>query len=192
MQVPNGDGPRNHPALKGLNLPPLGTAGRPAPLVTKTLLFVGEGSDAIPGCQGMRSGTSSALTTRPPARWSGRPTCLPVRPARRDVSPQGAAVHRRTGRRKESPPELVALGLPGGAESISRLRKPLTARGAILRARSPTRGRRAGFTRIHRGKAKHQPFARQRRAAATLNGITLPHPSKVAAEMAVGDGVAHT
>jgi quinoprotein glucose dehydrogenase len=35
--------------LKGLNLPPLGIPGRPAPLVTKTLLFVGEGSDAIPG-----------------------------------------------------------------------------------------------------------------------------------------------
>ena len=47
--VPNGDGPRNHPRLKSLNLPPLGIPGRPAPLVTKTLLFVGEGSDAIPG-----------------------------------------------------------------------------------------------------------------------------------------------
>ena len=41
--VPNGDGPRNHPALKGLNLPPLGQAVRAAPLVTKTLLFVTEG-----------------------------------------------------------------------------------------------------------------------------------------------------
>ena len=46
-QVANGDGPRNHPALKGLNLPPLGIPGRPAPLLTKTLLFVGEGSDAM-------------------------------------------------------------------------------------------------------------------------------------------------
>ena len=42
--VPNGDGPRNHPLLKPLNLPPLGNPGRSAPLVTKTLLFVGEGS----------------------------------------------------------------------------------------------------------------------------------------------------
>lgn len=41
--VPNGDGPRNHLALKGLNLPPLGQAVRAAPLVTKTLLFVTEG-----------------------------------------------------------------------------------------------------------------------------------------------------
>jgi len=41
--VPNGDGPRNHPALKGLDLPPLGQAVRAAPLVTRTLLFVTEG-----------------------------------------------------------------------------------------------------------------------------------------------------
>ncbi|HJS75325.1 MAG TPA: PQQ-binding-like beta-propeller repeat protein, partial [Vicinamibacteria bacterium] len=45
----NGDGPRHHPLLKDLNLPPLGVPGRGAPLVTKTLLFVGEGGDAIPG-----------------------------------------------------------------------------------------------------------------------------------------------
>jgi quinoprotein glucose dehydrogenase len=47
--VPNGDGPRSHPLLKDLKLPPLGTPNRPAPLVTKTLLFLGEGSDAISG-----------------------------------------------------------------------------------------------------------------------------------------------
>ena len=42
--VPNGDGPRDHPLLKPLNLPPL---GNPGPQLrrssTKTLLFVGEG-----------------------------------------------------------------------------------------------------------------------------------------------------
>ena len=41
--VPNGDGPRNHPLLKDLKLPPLGQSVRAAPLVTKTLLFVTEG-----------------------------------------------------------------------------------------------------------------------------------------------------
>jgi quinoprotein glucose dehydrogenase len=41
--VPNGDGPRDHPLLKPLNLPPLGHPGRSSPLVTKTLLFMGEG-----------------------------------------------------------------------------------------------------------------------------------------------------
>jgi quinoprotein glucose dehydrogenase len=41
--VANGDGPRDHPLLKPLNLPPLGNPGRSSPLVTKSLLFVGEG-----------------------------------------------------------------------------------------------------------------------------------------------------
>jgi quinoprotein glucose dehydrogenase len=41
--VPNGDGPRNHPAIRHLNLGPLGHSVRSAPLVTKTLLFVTEG-----------------------------------------------------------------------------------------------------------------------------------------------------
>jgi cytochrome c5 len=45
--VANGDGPRNHPLLKDLHLPPLGTIGRPAPLLTRSLLFVGESSDAV-------------------------------------------------------------------------------------------------------------------------------------------------
>jgi len=40
---PNGDGPREHPAIKHLNLPPLGQPGRASPLLTKTLLFIGEG-----------------------------------------------------------------------------------------------------------------------------------------------------
>jgi quinoprotein glucose dehydrogenase len=46
-QVANGDGPRDHPAIAHLNLGPLGNPGHAAPLVTKTLLFVGEGSDAM-------------------------------------------------------------------------------------------------------------------------------------------------
>ena len=45
----NGDGPRHHPLVKDLSLPPLGIPGRGAPLLTKSLLFIGEGSDAIPG-----------------------------------------------------------------------------------------------------------------------------------------------
>jgi quinoprotein glucose dehydrogenase len=44
--VANGDGLRNHPAFKGLNLPPLGTPGRLAALVTKNFVFMGDGSDS--------------------------------------------------------------------------------------------------------------------------------------------------
>ena len=43
--VPNGHGPTDHPAIAHLNLGRLGSPGRPGPLLTKTLLFIGEGSD---------------------------------------------------------------------------------------------------------------------------------------------------
>lgn len=41
-QSVHGQGPTDHPALAGLALPPLGEARRGYPLVTKTLLFVGQ------------------------------------------------------------------------------------------------------------------------------------------------------
>ena len=65
----NGDGPREHPLLKDLNLPPLGTASRPTALVTKTLLFIGDGSNVVRRHRTRRCGArSSAPTTRRPAR----------------------------------------------------------------------------------------------------------------------------
>jgi quinoprotein glucose dehydrogenase len=45
--VPHGEGPRDHPLLKPLNLPPLGNPGRGGLFVTKTLLFVGEGDPVM-------------------------------------------------------------------------------------------------------------------------------------------------
>ena len=45
--VPNGEGPRDHPKLAHLDLPWLGQPGRVSPLVTKTLLFVADGSRAM-------------------------------------------------------------------------------------------------------------------------------------------------
>lgn len=41
--VANGDGPRDHPALRHLNLPPLGHSVRASVLATKALLFTSEG-----------------------------------------------------------------------------------------------------------------------------------------------------
>lgn len=41
-QEPLGEGPRNHPALRDLDLPRLGWPQRGYPLLTKTLLFVGQ------------------------------------------------------------------------------------------------------------------------------------------------------
>jgi quinoprotein glucose dehydrogenase len=46
-QVPLGDGPRNHPLLKDLKLGPLGSGLRASPLVTSTLLFIGQWSGAF-------------------------------------------------------------------------------------------------------------------------------------------------
>ena len=45
----NGDGPRDHPLIAHLDLPPLGVTGRGAPLLTRTLLFIGEGGDPVLG-----------------------------------------------------------------------------------------------------------------------------------------------
>jgi quinoprotein glucose dehydrogenase len=46
--VPNGDGPRNHPALAALKLPPLGDATPSGVIATKTLLFVTEADASTP------------------------------------------------------------------------------------------------------------------------------------------------
>ena len=54
--VANGEGPRDHPALAGLDLPPIGIPGRPTPLVTATLLFIGEGSESITGANPRMAG----------------------------------------------------------------------------------------------------------------------------------------
>lgn len=67
-KVANGDGPRDHPLLKDLNLPQLGTIGRPVPLVTKTLVFLGESSDGILG----RVGVPGASTFRAYSKTDGK------------------------------------------------------------------------------------------------------------------------
>jgi quinoprotein glucose dehydrogenase len=60
--VPNADGPRNHPALAGLNLPPLGDATPSAVIATKTLLFVTQADKSTPRSPANVGGTKfSAL-----------------------------------------------------------------------------------------------------------------------------------
>ena len=110
-QVANGDGPRDHPALKGLNLPPLGIPGRPAPLLTKTLLFVGEGSDTMFAAVGTRKdipcldkATGKVLwQTELPAGTSAGPMTYMLNGKQLIVVPIGD---------KQNPAEWVALGLP--------------------------------------------------------------------------------
>jgi quinoprotein glucose dehydrogenase len=52
-QVPLGDGPRTHPLLKALDLPPLG-GGRGYPLLTSTLLLIGHRGGQLGGPQAVR------------------------------------------------------------------------------------------------------------------------------------------
>ncbi len=47
----NGDSLSDHEALDDLDLPPLGIASRPVALVTRTLLFLGDGSNVFGGTQ---------------------------------------------------------------------------------------------------------------------------------------------
>ena len=73
---------KNHPALKGLDLPRLGQPGRTfiGVLTTKNLLIAGEG-----GVHTNEAGDGSrccAPTTSSPARTSVRSRCRPSRPAR--------------------------------------------------------------------------------------------------------------
>ena len=61
--IPNGDTPedvKNHPALKGVQLPKTGRPDKAGLLVTKTLLFAGEGS-GIAGASGSAGGGGSLL-----------------------------------------------------------------------------------------------------------------------------------
>jgi len=113
--VANGDGPRNHPLLKDLNLPPLGIPNRPAPLVTKTLLFLGEGSDAVIGTPRVDWGWGKKFRAYDkatgkviweielPSGTTGGPMTYMLRGKQYIVVPIGAQDH---------PSEYVALALP--------------------------------------------------------------------------------
>ena len=68
--VPNGWGPSAHPAIAHLNLGRLGTPGRPGPLLTKTLLFIGEGSNVgIDGGGRVMEGMPLSIVTNYGEPW---------------------------------------------------------------------------------------------------------------------------
>ena len=101
--VANGDGPRHHEALKHLDLPPLGHIGRPVALVTKTLLFLGEASNALPGRAGIagpsqfraydKGDGSVVWETELPAGTTGGPVTYAVGGKQYIVVPVGNATH---------------------------------------------------------------------------------------------------
>ena len=125
--VANGDGPRDHPALKGLDLPPLGIAGRPAPLVTKTLLFLGEGSDAmmggsVPNAAGRKFRAYDKRTgkvvweTELPGGTTGAPMTYMAGGVQYLVVPIGA---------KDHPAEWVTFALSGTPLSLTTKATPV-------------------------------------------------------------------
>jgi quinoprotein glucose dehydrogenase len=110
---PNGDGPRNDPAIRHLNLPALGQPGRASPLLTKTLLFIGEG-DPInvrtpPGGGGKKfraydkANGAVVWETEFPAGVTGAPMTYMHNGKQYIVVAIGSADH---------PAEFVALALP--------------------------------------------------------------------------------
>lgn len=111
--VANGGGIRDHEALRGLDLPRLGVASRPVALVTKTLLFLGEGGNVFGGIQPNMWGTafraydkSSGYVvweTELPAGTTGGPMTYLFEGRQYIVVPIGG---------RDAPPEWVALGLP--------------------------------------------------------------------------------
>jgi quinoprotein glucose dehydrogenase len=108
--IANGDGPRDHPLLKPLNLPPLGAPGRPVPLLTKTLLFIGEGSEVVFGSAGGKKFRAYDKATGQmvseielPAGTTGAPMTYMSKGKQYIVVPVGS---------KDHEPEWIALGLP--------------------------------------------------------------------------------
>jgi len=110
--VANGDGPREHPLLKDLKLPPLGTPGRPVALVTQSLLFLGESSAAVfgsgvPGPSHFRAYDKATgrviASVSLPAGTTGGPITYEVKGKQIIVVPIGSTSHGSS---------WVALGLP--------------------------------------------------------------------------------
>ena len=109
----NGDAPNDHPLLEGLDLPPLGNANRPAPLLTATLLFIGEGSDAVIGTPDTHWGTEFRAYDKTtgevvwemdlPSGTTGGPMTYMHEGRQYVVVAVGGSEH---------PAEYVALGLP--------------------------------------------------------------------------------
>ena len=108
----NGDVLRDHSLLRGLDLPPLGIASRPAALLTRTLLFLGDGGDVFGGVQpnmwgpGFRAydkATGDVVwETELPAGVTGGPMTYMFEGTQYIVVPIGG---------RDAPPEWVALGI---------------------------------------------------------------------------------
>ena len=103
-EIPIGDGPRDHPLLKDLDLPPLGDFGRGFPLLTRSLLFIASSGVDKPNFRAIDKATGDVIFEYElPGSPSGTPMTYSVNGRQYIVTAVGG------GRR---PAELVALSLP--------------------------------------------------------------------------------
>ncbi len=115
-QIPHGDGPRDHRALRDLDLPPLGGGGSRGPLVTKTLVVVTSGGRDVAREESARQLTfydkasGQYLGSVPlPAAPNGNPITYLHEGKQYIAVAVGGGSFRGGG---GVPPELIALSLP--------------------------------------------------------------------------------
>ena len=116
-QVPHGDTPdnvRNHPALKGLNIPKTGQNGSVGTLVTKTLVVAGD--PRSPRRRDVRAARCFTRTTRRPAAELG----AVYMPAAQSGSPMTYSVD---GKRTSSWRSAAATTRASTSRSACRIRK---------------------------------------------------------------------
>lgn len=104
-EIPIGDGPRNHPAIAHLNLPPLGaTGGRAHPLATKSLLFITHAAEDEPNFRAIDKETGETVHQMTlPGSPSGTPMTYSAGGKQYIVAAVGGG---------RAPAELIALALP--------------------------------------------------------------------------------
>lgn len=108
----NGRGPKDHPMLADPGVPDLGIASRPAALVTRTLLFMGDGGDVFGGVQRNMWGAAFRAydkatgeviwQTELPTGVTGAPMTYAHQGRQHIIVPIGG---------RDAPPEWVALAL---------------------------------------------------------------------------------
>jgi quinoprotein glucose dehydrogenase len=103
-EIPIGDGPRDHPAIAHLKLPPLGDFGRGFPLATKSLLFITSSGADRPNFRAIDKKTGAIVHEMTlPGSPTGTPMTYSINGRQFIVSAVGGG---------RDPAALVALAIP--------------------------------------------------------------------------------
>ena len=115
-QIANGDTPaavKSHPALQGLNIPKTGSPRQVGIMVTKTLVFAGDGTDPLLNAYDKKTG--QLIAQLPDARHADRPAD--------DLCASGPAIHSRVCRCSEWTRSAVGRVRNSGACRSGRRRR---------------------------------------------------------------------